>query len=87
MKVKIKTCGEYKVPIKGKKSLEKLMKSIGGDVIDNDGKHRFKAIYQGNSCPVGKTTDYRKHFVPWLRKVWGEYNPNYAMQILNINYA
>ena len=85
MSKKIKTCGKFNVPIKGKKSLKTLMDSLGGTVIENKkGNHRFKAVYQGKTCPLGKTTDYKRHFIPWLKEaIQFDYKQDYVKQMIS----
>lgn len=83
----MKTCGRFQVPIT---DLKKVIESLGGSVDENPGgDHPFKAKYEGiRSCPLGKTTDYQKHVVPWMRHAFKEnYKPEYVRSTLRVCYA
>lgn len=83
----MKTCGRFQVPIS---ELKRVIESLGGHVEENHGgNHPFKAKYEGiRSCPLGKTTDYQKHVVPWMKEAFKEsYNPEYVKSALRVCYA
>ncbi|MDP2908963.1 MAG: hypothetical protein Q8N77_04115 [Nanoarchaeota archaeon] len=83
----MKTCGRFQVPIM---DLKKVIESLGGRVDENPGgDHPFKAKYEGiRPCPLGKTTDYQKHVVPWMRHAFKEaYSSEYVKNLLGVRYA